>query len=150
MTIDEKAVIIVSKAFHELVHAKQDAVVLYGATERHGVIEWAAEIRGDLFKWEERYVSIAVWEARPNSALGLRSTATVVDTVKDQKIIAEFPAEVSIEYGYDEWFRAVQEHLEQALMAITDEKFLAQLEEIGVVTRIQRNYDFVSTRRLTH
>lgn len=112
--MNEEAIRVASLQFSASL-AGLNVTVLYEATERHTIIEWAAAI--DLGVAWDTYVSLGMWEIEPNSnRLGLRGS--VAQMHGQDKYFLDFTERVSIEHeDYSVVQRGARDVLSQALDA---------------------------------
>jgi hypothetical protein len=110
---DDKAIYVASQQFSDAL-ARLDAVLIYQATDRHGLFEWAAQV--DLDSGWDTYLSLGIWEVEPHKILGVQgSTAQVRGR---DKYVCDFSEQVSIEHeDYHLLEASIQNVLKQAVEA---------------------------------
>jgi hypothetical protein len=113
MNEDDKAIYVASQQFNDVL-ARLDAVLIYQATDRHGLFEWAAKVELDN-GWDS-YVSLGIWEVEPHKILGVQGSAAQVRG--QDKYVCDFTEQVSIEHeDYHLLETSIQNVLKQAVEA---------------------------------
>jgi len=112
MNDDDKTVYAASEQFSEVVD-RLGASPIYQATDRHGLLEWAAQLKPK--HGIVTYLTLGMWELAEPEKLGLRASVAQLGGAMG-KTVRDFPAEVSVEHDlYSVTKHAVGELLEQAI-----------------------------------
>lgn len=112
---DDKAIYRVSRAFEDQLRQIHSEPI-YEATERHGITEWAAEIRLPPTYKYRAYVSLAMWDATEFTT-ALSSAAALVDD-SGAKVVRNFEGdELPNDGAYDELANAAAHLLHDAITA---------------------------------
>jgi hypothetical protein len=139
---DDKAIYWVSRAFNDAlkeVHCDP----IYEATERHGVIEWAAEVRTAPKAGYRAYISLAIWDATEFTTALSSAAALVADS--GSKVVRNFESdELPNDGGYEELERTAEHLLQSAIAAaVAGPSAFERQEPVGL-------YEFASTARREH
>lgn len=82
-----------------------NAHILYEATDRHGVTEWAAQLKQDS---TETYVTLSMWDVKDH-VVGVQVSIGVAS--EGRKFVQDLPAQVSIKRDYDDLEQVVRDLL---------------------------------------
>ena len=91
-------------------HVKPRGIPLYEATERHGVLEWAARLKEP----RDTYLTLSMWDVSPG-VVGLQSSVAIV--LAGEKYVRDFTEEVSIADESLDYEKPVEMLLLKALAA---------------------------------
>ncbi|HEY1840167.1 MAG TPA: hypothetical protein VGG53_08060 [Mycobacterium sp.] len=112
---DDKAIYRVSRVFNDLLKQLHSDPI-YEATERHGVIEWAAEIRTPFKASYQTYISLAMWDASAFTTALSSAAALVSDS--GSKVVRNFQSdELSNDGAYEELESTAEHLLREAVSA---------------------------------
>jgi hypothetical protein len=113
MNEDDKTVYVASQQFSALVE-RMDAIPIYQATDRHGLLEWAAQLKQPQ-GWDT-YLTLGMWEVDQPETIGVQ--ASVAQVRAGGKYVRGFSDHVSIEHdAYVTLEQAVNDLLDEAVEA---------------------------------
>jgi hypothetical protein len=110
---DDKVIHVLSRVFEEVV-AKSNGRTLYEATDRHGLLEWAAQVFLPGPTGYDTVVNLALWDSSPDE-IALSSSVARITTAGD-KAVQDFVRRVALADGYDAITQAASQLLDSAIM----------------------------------
>jgi hypothetical protein len=114
MKEDEKVAYVASEQFNAIIE-RGNGVPIYQATERHGLLEWAAKLNR-LDDWDT-YLTLGVWDTAEPETIGIRASVAQLHENRG-KFVRDFSELVAIHHDpYATLDRAVSQLLSRALEA---------------------------------
>jgi hypothetical protein len=89
---DNKTVYVASQQFDALL-ARVGATAIYQATDRHGLLEWAALLKSPTHGWDT-YLTLGIWEPADPNTIGVRASAAQLQA--EGKFVRDFSELVSV------------------------------------------------------
>ena len=89
---DNKTVYVASQQFGALID-RVGATPIYQATDRHGLLEWAALLKAPAHGWDT-YLTLGIWEPADSDMVGVRASAAQLQA--EGKFVRDFSELVSV------------------------------------------------------